>query len=427
MAAEPSSSSGTGIIRHLLADPVRDDDGLVFTLQLDRGHDEPVVLTAEYIHFPGRESCSLGSFINRARKWPLATVTPNRFVDATEQMSRYPRGSMREPIAALTRRPYRASIGEMDTLAELIDLYLLRCKVEGKSPNTVRAYRWTLERFLTTLREQGAPERVDAIERDHIYAYLGRFTHLAADTRHRYFREVRCFFNWLVESGYLEQTPFRGVKNIRLPQRIVQPFSAEEVMRLLAACVDQPVGLRNRAMVFTLLDTGLRCSEIIMLEIEDLDMDSQRLLVRFGKGNKQRVVPFAERCREAIGSYLALRGTGVGPLFVASSPRGQLKEGVALRPNGLKQMLRRLGSKTGIAKVHAHRFRHTFATWAIEHDAREIDVQYLLGHSSPDMVRRYSSSYGSEQAAQRHHRFSPGDQMLSEEPVSPQIHRRIRI
>ena len=81
-------------------------------------------------------------------------------------------------------------------------------------------------------------------------------------------------------------------------------------------------------------------------------------------------------------------------------------------------MLRRLGRKTGIPKVHAHRFRHTFATWAIEHDARELDVQYLLGHSSPDMVRRYSSSYRSEQAATRHHRFSPADQMLqAESPV----------
>ena len=187
----------------------------------------------------------------------------------------------------------------MDLLTEFVDLYLLRCDVEGKSPNTVRAYRWTPERFLITLHEQGAPERADAIERDHVYAYLGRFTHLAADTRHRYFREVRCFFNWLVESGYLEQTPFRGVKNIRLPQRIVQPFSAEEVMQLLAACVDQPVGLRNRAMVFTLLDTGLRCSEVVQLEIGDLQLHARHLLVLSGKGNKQRVVPFADRCRDA--------------------------------------------------------------------------------------------------------------------------------
>ncbi len=57
----------------------------------------------------------------------------------------------------------------MDTLAELIDLYLLRCKVEGKSPNTVRAYQWTLERFIAALHEDGAPDQADAIERDHIY------------------------------------------------------------------------------------------------------------------------------------------------------------------------------------------------------------------------------------------------------------------
>ncbi len=153
----------------------------------------------------------------------------------------------------------------MDTLAEFVDLYLLRCEVEGKSPNTVRAYRWTLERFMAILQQDDAPRRAESIEREHIYAYLGRFTELSADTRHRYFREVRCLFNWLVESGYLDQSPFRGVKNIRLPRRVVRPFSAEELGQLLAACGDEPVGARDRALVYTLLDTGLRCSEVVRL------------------------------------------------------------------------------------------------------------------------------------------------------------------
>src|SRR5205814_4208078 len=86
---------------------------------------------------------------------------------------------------------------------------------------------------------------------------------------------------------------------------------------------------------------------------------------------------------------------------------GRLRPSVALRTNGVKQMLRRLGRTTGLAKVHAHRFRHTFATWAIEQGARELDVQLLLGHASPDMVRRYTSSYNAEQAARRHGAFSP--------------------
>ena len=62
-------------------------------------------------------------------------------------------------------------------------------------------------------------------------------------------------------------------------------------------------------------------------------------------------------------------------------------------------------------KVHPHRFRHTFATWAIEQQAREIDVQFLLGHSTPAMLRRYTATYDAEKAARAHERFSPADRM----------------
>ena len=305
-----------------------------------------------------------------------------------------------------------ACITGMETLTELVDLYLLRCEVEGKSPRTVHAYRYTLRRFVEALAEDNAPQGATQITREHIYAYLGRFRDHAADTRHRYFREVRCFFNWLVDAGYLDQTPFRGMKNIRLPQRIVRPFAVDDVTQLLAACEEGAIGIRDRALLMTLLDTGARCSEIVQLDLADLDLEHGRLRIRFGKGNKQRVVPFATNCRASLEAYLAFRDNKPGPLFLASNGHGALMPGVALKPNGLKQMLRRLGRKAGIDRVHAHRFRHTFATWAIEHDARELDVQYLLGHSSPDMVRRYSSSYRSEQAATRHIAFSPADQML---------------
>ena len=295
-------------------------------------------------------------------------------------------------------------------LPALVDRYLLRCAVEGKSPRTVRAYRETLGRFLTAVPIADPA----AVRSEHIYAYLGRYTELTLETRHRYFREVRCFFNWLVEAGHIEHTPFRGMRNVRLPQRIVQPFSAQEVSRLLAArSADTPGSRRDCAMLLTLLDSGVRCSELVQLRLDDLELEAGRLRVLHGKGNKQRVVPFAGRCREALTRYLEQSGSAPGPLFVAVTGHGALRHGVALQPNGLKQMLRRLARTSGVSKVHAHRFRHTFATWAIGHDARELDVQYLLGHSSPDMVRRYSSSYRSEQAPLRHARFSPADQTLA--------------
>jgi site-specific recombinase XerD len=297
-------------------------------------------------------------------------------------------------------------------LTTLVDLYLLRCEVEGKSPRTVRAYRWALMRFLRILDADGAPTVASRIQTAHLYAYLGHGAGLSNDTRHRYFREVRCFFNWLVDAGYLDANPFRGMRNIRLPQRIVQPFSIEDIAALLIACGDSAMAVRDRALILVMLDTGARCSEVVQLRLEDLDLESRRLRILHAKNEKQRVVSFAERCHGALEEYLEVRGLEPGPLFLASTGHADLVAGVSLQPNGLKQLLRRLGRKTGIPKVHAHRFRHTFATWAIQHDARELDVQYLLGHSSPDMVRRYSSSYGSEQAAMRHVRFSPADQML---------------
>jgi integrase/recombinase XerD len=300
------------------------------------------------------------------------------------------------------------------SLEGLIDLYLLRCQVEGKSPNTIHAYSETLRRFLHIAREEGLPEDVARIEPAHLYTYLGRFTGLSAETRHRYFREVRCFFNWLVAAGYLQESPFRSLRNVRLPQRIVRPFSPEEVARLLA-CREpsSAAGARDRAILLVLLDTGVRCSELVHAALDDLNLEAGRLNVLHAKGNKQRIVPFASRCREALQHYLGFRGSEAGPLFVAAGRHRTLRPGVALRPNGLKQLLRRLGRQAGLAKVHAHRFRHTFATWAIEQDARELDVQHLLGHASPDMVRRYASTYNSEQAARRHVMFSPVERLAN--------------
>jgi integrase/recombinase XerC/integrase/recombinase XerD len=295
-------------------------------------------------------------------------------------------------------------------LGALIDLYLLRCQVEGKSPNTIKAYGETLRRFLEAVKEEGIPRDVGRIAPAHLYVYLGRFSHLSLETRHRYFREVRCFFNWLIAAGYLRETPFRAIRNVRLPQRIVRPFSLEDVTRLLACCEStSPVGARDRAILLTLLDTGIRCSELVQLDLDDLDLEAGRLRVLHAKGNKQRVVPFASRCRQALADYLKLRGQTAGPLFLAVGGRPNLRAGVGLHSGGLKQLLRRLGRQAGVPKVHAHRFRHSFATWAIEADARELDVQFLLGHSSPDMVRRYASSYNCEQAARRHSNFSPAD------------------
>ena len=134
----------------------------------------------------------------------------------------------------------------------------------------------------------------------------------------------------------------------------------------------------------------------------------------------------AARPREALGAWVSnrlhvqilLSGAGGRRVDYLAGHRGpnpgalfRSRQGHAVRPNALNVLMRRVAVRVGLRKVHPHRFRHTFATWAIRSQAREIDVQILLGHSSLTMVQRYARTYSSEQAVKAHAGFSPVGQL----------------
>ena len=124
---------------------------------------------------------------------------------------------------------------------------------------------------------------------------------LARETRHRYFREVRCFFAWCERTGFVADTPFRGLRNVQVPLRVVQPFRPAEIAQLLDACDPAtPMGLRDRALLLTLLDSGIRCSETVGLDLGDCDFTTRRLHVRHGKGHKERVVLWCFKTLSAL-------------------------------------------------------------------------------------------------------------------------------
>lgn len=294
-----------------------------------------------------------------------------------------------------------------DSLQGLIELYLLRCQVEGKSPNTITAYAETLKMFERIAFDEDFPAGVRDIEPAHIYSYLGRIAErgVGLETRHRRHREVRFLFSWLERMDYIDENPFRRIKNVRLPQRIVEPYSPEEIARILAVCdAETEIGARDRAIVLLFLDSGLRLNELVQLELADIDFESRRIRVLHGKGNKQRVAPFGSRAGEVLLHYIQrIRGNEAGQLFRSTRSRKPLTG------NLIRVRMAQLGRLAGVTRTHPHRFRHTFATWAIESGARELDVQYLLGHSSSAMVRRYSATYNAEKAARTHVNWSPGD------------------
>jgi integrase/recombinase XerC len=290
----------------------------------------------------------------------------------------------------------------------LVEVYLTACQIEGKSSETLRSYRETLGTFLKLTRQEGLPSQASDFTAAHVYQFLGAVAATGASlaTQWRRQRETRTFFSWLHLHDHISDNPFRKVKNIKVPQHVIRPFSGDDIARLLHACSTSTFkGTRDRAMILTLLDTGLRVGELTALELADLDFETQRLYVRHGKGNKGRVVRFGDQAKEAIERYLREhRGTEPGTLFLTCRRH-------PLCTNAVRIIFRDLAHQAGVDHVHPHRFRHTFATWAIEMHAREIDVQYLLGHSTPAMVRRYTATYDAEKAARAHAMFSPADHL----------------
>ena len=296
----------------------------------------------------------------------------------------------------------------MALLHELAETYLTACDVEGKARSTIRGYRESL----TRLQEVGArlefPAEVEAFTVQHVYAFLGALRERGASRayQHRLHREVKAFFSWCKRFDVVSENVFARVPLVKLEQQIVQPFSTDDVRRLLAA-INRGVraGTRNYALVLFLLDTGVRASECVSVRLDDVDWERGRVRVLHGKGQKQRWVGIGEQARAALTDYLIVRGEAEGPLFLSE------RSGKGLHSLALNVLFNKLGQQAGVTHVHPHRFRHTFATWAIRSQAREIDVQSLLGHSSLTMVQRYARTYSSEQAVLAHEQFSPVAQL----------------
>jgi len=297
------------------------------------------------------------------------------------------------------------------TLEHAIEVYLRCCEVEGLSLNTVAAYRETLEQFLRVAKDGGFGDDVREIAPEHIYTYLSwvRKRGVSDHTQHRRHPEVRFLFVWLERWGYVKGNPFEHIKNLKLPQKVIRPIPPEDIQKLLRTPFPSEfLAARNKAIILLLLDTGIRLSELTSLRLDDLDINTQRLQILNGKMKKQRVVRVGNTTLVALEDYIKIRGNQPGQLLLSKHAR-------AIRPNSIPVMSRRLAERAGVPHVHPHQFRHTFATWAIEAEAREIDVQFLLGHSTPAVVRRYSATCNAEKAARAHARWSPGDRLEMKE------------
>ncbi len=234
---------------------------------------------------------------------------------------------------------------------------------------------------------------------------------------------LRSFFTW-AETEFEFESPMANLATPKYKQSPVIPFTRDEIEALLDACeytrrVDRedhrrfrmrrPTARRDRAVILTLLDTGLRASELCSLKIGDIDLKTGRTEVRHGarggaKGGKGRTVFLGKTTRRFVWRYLAEREDGEdleAPAFVGRWDR-------PMNPDSLRQLVKRLAEKAGVRDCHPHRFRHTFAISYLRAGGDVFTLQVLLGHSTLDMVRYYAR-IAEVDLANAHRRASPAD------------------
>lgn len=279
--------------------------------------------------------------------------------------------------------------------------YLDHLTVErGLSEHTLMAYRRDLRRYLEFLakRDITEPGQVEEATIRSFVASLSAATYGEGEDERPYrassvartLSSVRSFHRFMVRDGVADRDPAGGVSQPKLPRSLPRPLTVEEVTRLLEAPDPAtPVGIRDRAILELLYGAGLRISELVGLDVDDVDLDPGSVRV-LGKGGKEREVPLGRYGREAVEAYVTL----TRPEFASAKSRGALflnqRGGRLTRQSCARLLAAHVATADIDRRVSLHTLRHSFATHLLEGGADVRVVQELLGHASVATTQIYT-------------------------------------
>lgn len=250
---------------------------------------------------------------------------------------------------------------------------------------------WCQERSVTRPGEVTKP-MIEAFQRHLFHQRKTNGQPLSLRTQRWQLTHVKQFFRWMSRQSYILANPAADIELPRKPQTVPRDvLTADEVEQILAVPdVETPLGLRDRALIETLYSTGLRRSELLGLTIHDVDFSRGTVLVRQGKGRRDRMVPIGERALGWVRKYQE----DVRPELVGQADDGTLflsYKGTRLVPDFLTRHLRKLIEAAGIEKKGSvHVFRHTAATLMLEGGADIRFIQQMLGHAKLETTEIYT-------------------------------------
>lgn len=295
---------------------------------------------------------------------------------------------------------------EDDYLLTWADAFLIDRKSQSMSKGTLEFYRKKLKYF-TDYCEGQAISGILQITPNIIRGFL-----LDLETKghnpgglHTVYRTLKTFLRWWeneVEPPNWNN-PIKKVKPPKVNIELLEPADINDVHQMINSCGENLTGKRDKAMMLFLLDTGIRASELISISLNDVDLITGDIIIRLGKGKKDRRAYLGSKSRKALRNYLRLREDTSNALWATD-------DGDPLTYWGLKMIMRRRAFKAGVKTPQIHAFRRWFALTCLRTGMDIYSLQELMGHADLQVLRRYLKQTNLD-IREAHHRASPVDKM----------------
>lgn len=268
--------------------------------------------------------------------------------------------------------------------------FLMSKALEGRSAETVKRYRYELNRLLSYIDKE-----IPDIQAGDISGYMRMYKRIR-DVSNQTLKNIRTvfssFFTWLRDRDRIGKNPMTLVEDVKVESTIKKPYTDEEREMMLRECDN----IRDKAMLEFLYSTAVRVSELARLNRGDIHFGRKDLVV-YGKGSKERRVYLNDRTNMYMREYLQSRSDSDPALFVGlACPHKRLTKG------GIEDIIRRIGKRAGVEKAHPHRFRRTALTNALNRGMPLQEAMLLAGHAKPETTMRYCTV--DQEAVQYHHK-----------------------
>jgi integrase/recombinase XerC len=274
--------------------------------------------------------------------------------------------------------------------AQAVDQFLRSLRERNASPHTRKAYAGDLKSFCSYIGAR------DWREIDHltIRGFLSRLYErgLSKTSVARSLAAVRSLYRWLAQEGVVQQNPAALVATPKLPKKLPRVPTIEEINLMLDGDMPELASFpeRDRLMLELLYGCGIRNSELVSINLDDLRLSTEVILVR-GKGKKERYVPFGQAVKLALSTYLAARQQVIAERKKHSAALLINRRGGRLTTRSVGRIIKNIAVAKGLSPdVHPHTLRHAFGTHLLEEGADLRAIQEMLGHERLSTTQRYT-------------------------------------